>query len=423
MEAMFEKSVLPNGLRVLTSSMPHTRSVSTSLYIGAGSRYESDSQAGISHFVEHMLFKGTEKRPRPEDISGAIEGLGGLMNGATDRELTVYWTKVARPHFAAGLDVLLDMVHHSRFLQEEVEKERKVILEELAQVQDSPPELASLLIEEVLWPDQPLGRDVGGSKESVGGISREMLLDYLAAQYDPRNAVVSVAGDIQRDEVVGAISASLGDWKAGDPASFYPAQNGQTAPRFKMINRKTEQAHICLALPGLSARHPDRYALGLLNGVFGEGMTSRLFLEIRERRGLAYDVHSYVSHFLDAGSVTVYAGVDPKNAADTGRAMVDELMRLREGVSEAELTRARELSKGRMLLRMEDSRAVSGWIGSQELLNREVRTVDEVVEQLDAVTPADVKRVAGGLIREEHLNLAVVGPFRSARPFARLVGA
>lgn len=420
---MYDKTVLPNGLRVLSSSMPHTRSVSVSIYIGAGSRYESDPQAGISHFVEHMLFKGTDRRPRPEDISGAIEGIGGLMNGATDRELTVYWIKVARPHFLGGTDVLLDMIHHSSFLPEEVEKERKVILEELAQVQDSPAELASLLIEEVLWPDQPLGRDVGGSNESVGGISREMLLDYLEAQYDPRNVVVSVAGDIEHQEVVDTMGASLGDWKSGTPTAVYPARNGQTAPRFRMINRKTEQAHICLALPGLSAWHPERYALGLLNGVFGEGMTSRLFLEIRERRGLAYDVHSYVSHFLDAGSMTVYAGVDPKNAADTAQAMLDELMRLREGVSEPELNRARELSKGRMLLRMEDSRAVSGWMGGQELLMGEVKTVDEVVEQLDAVTLDDLQRVAGDIIRQEHLNLAVVGPFRSSKPFARLIGA
>jgi predicted Zn-dependent peptidase len=190
-----------------------------------------------------------------------------------------------------------------------------------------------------------------------------------------------------------------------------------------MINRKTEQAHICLAFPGLSARHPQRYALGLLNGVFGEGMTSRLFLEIRERRGLAYDVHSYVSHFLDAGSVTVYAGVDPKNATGTAQAMLDELMRLRDGVTEPELNRARELSKGRMLLRMEDSRAVSGWMGSQELLMGEVKTVDEIVERLDAVTLDDIQGVASELIRQDYLNLAVVGPFRSERPFAKLIGA
>ena len=418
---MFTKTVLSNGLRVLTDAMPHTRSVSISLYLGAGSRYESSEQAGISHFVEHMLFKGTAKRPRPEDVSGVIESVGGIQNAATDRELTVYWCKVAKPHFPQALDVLLDMVHHSLFDPEEVDKERNVILEELSQVQDSPPELVSLLIDETLWPDQPLGRDVGGSKETVSGISRAMLVAYREQQYDARNAVLSVAGDVVHQEVLEAVEATLADWRSGQPAPFHPAQNGQTSPRLKLLKRKTEQAHLCLALPGVSSLHPDRYVLALLNVVFGEGMTSRLFLEIRERRGLAYDVHSYVSHFLDAGAITVYAGVDPKNAADTVQAIIDLLFRLRDGVSEAELAKVRELVKGRLLLRMEDTRAVSSWMGGQELLMGHVKTVDEVAALVDKVTVEDMSRVARSLIKEDQLNLAVVGPFRSERPFSRLI--
>ena len=418
---MFQKTTFPNGLRVLTSCMPHTRSVSVSLYLGAGSRYEAPEVAGISHFVEHLLFKGTTKRPRPEDVSGAIENLGGLHNGATDREITSYWCKVARPHFLVGLDVLLDMVHHSKFDPEEVEKERKVIVEELNMIQDSPPELAGLLIDQTMWPDQPLGRDVGGTKETVNGITRSMLVEYLNHQYGPGNAVISIAGDLEHAEAIEALEPSLDEWRPSQPGSLYPTVESQTGPRVSVINRKTEQAHLCLALPGLSTLHPDRYVLALLNTVLGEGSTSRLFLEVRERRGLAYDIHSYVSHFLDAGALTVYAGVDPKNASDTLRVVLDQLLHLRTGIPEEELSRARELIKGRMLLRMEDTRAVSSWIGSQELLTGTVKTVDEVVEQIDAITAEEVQRVACTLIKPERLNLAVVGPFRSDRPFYRLL--
>ena len=418
---MFQKTTFPNGLRVLTSCMPHTRSVSVSLYLGAGSRYEAPEVAGISHFVEHLLFKGTTKRPRPEDVSGAIENLGGLHNGATDREITSYWCKVARPHFLVGLDVLLDMVHHSKFDPEEVEKERKVIIEELNMIQDSPPELAGLLIDQTMWPDQPLGRDVGGTKETVNGITRSMLVEYLNHQYGPGNAVISIAGDVEHAEAIEALEPSLNEWTPRQPGSLYPTVESQTGPRVSVINRKTEQAHLCLALPGLSTLHPDRYVLALLNTVLGEGSTSRLFLEVRERRGLAYDIHSYVSHFLDAGALTVYAGVDPKNASDTLRVVLDQLLRLRTGIPEEELSRARELIKGRILLRMEDTRAVSSWIGNQELLTGTVKTVDEVVEQIDAITAEDVRRVACTLIKPERLNLAVVGPFRSDRPFYRLL--
>ncbi|HLC30656.1 MAG TPA: pitrilysin family protein [Dehalococcoidia bacterium] len=418
---MFQKTTFPNGLRVLTSCMPHTRSVSVSLYLGAGSRYEAPEVAGISHFVEHLLFKGTTKRPRPEDVSGAIENLGGLHNGATDREITSYWCKVARPHFLVGLDVLLDMVHHSKFDPEEVEKERKVIIEEISMVQDSPPELAGLLIDQTMWPDQPLGRDVGGTRETVNGITRSMLVEYLNHQYGPGNAVISIAGDLEHAEAIEALEPSLDEWRPSQPGSLYPTVESQTGPRVSVINRKTEQAHLCLALPGLSTLHPDRYVLALLNTVLGEGSTSRLFLEVRERRGLAYDIHSYVSHFLDAGALTVYAGVDPKNASDTLRVVLDQLLRLRTGIPEEELSRARELIKGRILLRMEDTRAVSSWIGNQELLTGTVKTVDEVVEQIDAITAEDVRRVACTLIKPERLNLAVVGPFRSDRPFYRLL--
>jgi predicted Zn-dependent peptidase len=419
---MYQKSVLDNGLRIITGSMPHTHSVCIAIFIGAGSRYERAEEAGISHFIEHLCFKGTERRASSKEISETIEGVGGMLNGGTDKEFTIYWCKVARPHFMLALDLMVDMLRHSRFDTQDMERERQIIIEELNESMDSPHHRVNMLIDEVVWPDQPLGRDVVGSKESVNGLSREMLLDYLGRQYLPSNTVVSVAGDIGHEEVLSNISDAFGDWHRGSPQPPYPAEDSQEEPRLRIEQRDTEQAHLCLAIRGLPILHPDRFNLDLLNVILGEGMSSRLFLEIRERRGLAYDIYSYVDHFLDSGAITIYAGVDPKYIDTAIEWILRELHLLKEDISEAELAKARELAKGRLLLRMEDTRSVAGWMGGQELLTGGIRTVDEVVSIIDAITAQDLKRVAGQLLVTEKLNLAIVGPiagedrlFRSLR--------
>ncbi|HEX2174167.1 MAG TPA: pitrilysin family protein, partial [Dehalococcoidia bacterium] len=391
------------------------------VYVGTGSRYERDEEAGLSHFIEHMLFKGTERRPTAKEVSEAIERLGGVINAATDREATYYWVKVARPHFEVALDLLTDMFRNSRFDPAEVEKERGVVIEELAMTHDSPQDLVDLLIDEVVWPDQPLGRDVGGSRETVSGFTREMAVDFLRSHYTPRNTVIAVAGNVEHQEVVDLVDRWWDDWRAPEPAGWFPAVDGQTAPRSKVLYKRTEQAHFSLAVPGLSSRDPDRYALDLLNVILGEGMSSRLFLELRERYGLAYDVHSYVSHFLDVGAATIYAGVDPKKIDDALKAVLHELARLREEIPEDELHKAKEYSKGRLLLRMEDTRAVAGWWGGQELLADQVRSVDEVVGLIDRVTPDDILAVARRIFVPDKLNLAVVGPYRSSGRFQKLL--
>ena len=418
----YQKTTLDNGLRIVSTTMPHTRSVCMCIFIGAGSCYEPAPQAGVSHFLEHLCFKGTERRATSKEISETIEGIGGLLNGGTDKELTVYWAKVARPHFPLALDLLVDMLRHSKLDPAEIEKERQVIIEELNMTMDSPHQRVDMLVDEALWPDQPLGRDVAGTKETVAAINRDMMLHYMAQQYVPSNTVVSVAGDIGHDEVVSSLSQPLGDWRYGSAGPWYPADDRQEAPRLKLEQRKTEQAHLCLGLRGLSSVHPDRFVLDLLVVVLGEGMSSRLFLELRERRGLAYDVHSYVSHFHDSGSVIIYAGVDPKNLETTVEAVLGELHRLKaDPVPEEELTKAREFSKGRLLLRMEDTRSVAGWLGGQELLTERILTVDEVVSLVDAITPQDLQRVAQGLFTRNGLSLAVVGPVRRRRRLGGLL--
>jgi len=407
---LYQKSVLENGLRIITSSMPYTYSVCIMIFIGAGSRYEGAEEVGSSHFIEHLCFKGTERRATSKEISEAIEGVGGMLNGGTDKELTVYWCKVARPHFLLALDLMVDMLRNSRFDAQDMERERQIIIEELNMSMDSPPQRVNILIDEVIWPNQPLGRDVAGSKETVAALSREMLLEYLSRQYVPNNTVVSVAGDIGDEEVLASLSSVFGDWTTGTPQPPFPAEESQDEPRLHIEHRDTEQAHLCLSLRGLSTFHPDRFNLDLLNVILGEGMSSRLFLEIRERRGLAYDIHSYVDHFLDSGAVTIYAGVDPKRVDATIEAILEELRRLKDGVPALELAKAKELAKGRLLLRMEDTRNVAGWMGGQELLTGRILTADEVVSIIDAITPEDLERVARDLFITEKLNLAIVGP-------------
>jgi predicted Zn-dependent peptidase len=419
----YQKTVLPNGLRIVTATVPYAYSVAVSVYIGAGSRYEEDAEAGISHFVEHMCFKGTETLPTALDIAEVVDAIGGHLNGGTDRELTVFYAKVASNHFSMALRLLLDLVSCPLFDPREMEKERRVILEELASVEDSPPQLAFLLADSALWPDNPLGRDVAGTRESVEAITREQALAYLRRQYVASNMVVAVAGRIDHQEVVDAVWQWAGRWPAGQPGRWIPARNG-AGPRVRLRYKETEQAHICLVAHGLPLNHPDRYALGLLSVVLGEGMSSRLFLELREKRGLVYEVHSSVNQFLDAGALSIYAATDPDQADEVVALVLEELERLRsQGLAETELNRARELAKGRLLLRLEDTRSLSGWLGGQELLLGSVRTPEEVLASMEAVTPDDVQRLAGQLLRPEDLRLALVGPFRSEERFASLLGA
>lgn len=420
---MYEKTVLDNGLRVVSSHMPHTRSVSICLFVGAGSRYEADPIAGVSHFLEHMLFKGTERRPTPQHVSEEIEGVGGTMNAGTDKELTVYWAKVGDQHFDRTMDVLVDNLRHSKLEPEEIEKERAVITEELSMVEDSPGDLVNVLVDEVIWPNQPLGRDAGGTKESVAAITRQDIVSYMGRHYVPENTVLTVAGNVTHQRVVDSARLLLSDWPRAPFGTWYPVVDGHEQPRIGLRSRRTEQAHVCLATPGVAGSDPRRFAVDVLNCVLGEGMSSRLFQEIREHLGLAYDVHSYVEHFQDTGATVIAAGVDPRRIDKTIRAILAELEKMtKQLVPDKELTKAKEFIKGRLQLRMEDTRAVSSWLGSQELLRQEILTVDKVLGLIDRVTAEEVQSMAQQLFVPGHFNLAVVGPYKDQGRFARLLG-
>ena len=293
--------------------------------------------------------------------------------------------------------------------------------EELAMINDYPTARVDSLIDEMLWPDHPLGRDIAGTKESVAGITREMMLNHAVEYYTPANVVVSVAGNIPHSQVV-ALSAELSDgWPASPPPAPPPVTRMQDESQLRLEYRGTEQVHMSIALPGLSLNHPDRYALDLLSVILGEGMSSRLFVELREKRGLAYDVHSGVAHFKDTGAFIISAGVDPSNTYEAVPGILEQVAEVRDALSEEEMDRAKRLVAGRMMLRMEDTRAVSSWMGSQELLLSTIYGVDDVVASVNAVSLEDIRRVASEQLVTDRLNMAAVGPCRGRKRLTRLL--
>jgi predicted Zn-dependent peptidase len=417
----FERTVLDSGVRVLTSNMPHTGAVSIQVLFGAGSRYETDELAGSSHLFEHLLFKGTTKRPTPKEIAETIEGVGGILNAYTDREATGYWCKIALTHYKEGLDVLLDMIRDPLFREEDIEKEKKVVFEEIRASHDSPEATVDMMMDELLFPSQPLGRDIAGSVESVQAVSTESLKEYLRTQYVASNTIISVAGALPHDQIVADVAELMDGFHDGTPAPMFPFVDNLTGPSLKLQHRETEQAHISLGLHGISAIDEDRYALRLLSTIFGGSMISRLFEEVREKRGLAYSIHAGPAHYSDAGSFQVSSGVDPERAVEAIKVIMDEVVKLRDGVTEDEFHKAKELTKGRILMRMEESRSVAGSIGSQELLLGEVKSVDDVIAEYDAVEIDQLKAIANRLIDQNKLVLDLVGPFDSEEPFRPLL--
>ena len=418
---MHDTTVLDNQLRILTSVMPHSSSVSMMILVGAGSRYENCEMAGLSHFLEHLPFKGTKGWPSARLISEAIEGVGGIMNASTDREMTIFWCKVSTLHFKQAFSVLIDMILNPNLDPDEMEKEREVIQEELRMTNDYPTQRVDLLIDELLWPDQAMGRDVGGTLDSVADISVDSVRKYMTHQYNPANTVISLAGNIIHQEITELIELATRDWHPKESLPWEHVKKGVSGCEVKIENRKTDQSHICIGLAGVALDDPDRYALSLLNGILGDGMSSRLFLNLREEQGLAYDVYSSLNHFRDCGSLVVYCGVEPKKTRSAISAIIDEFRSISLGITESELIRAKEYAKGRLLLRMEDSRSVAAWAGSQEILLNNVSTVEEVIQSINAVTEDDIARVSRRVITPDNIKTAIVGPHRSDKGILELL--
>ncbi len=405
-----ERTTLANGVRVLISEMPEARSVSVAVYVGVGSRSESKLNAGTSHFLEHMVFKGTANRPTASEISQQIEGVGGSVNASTDKEATVFSAFVPARHYLLALDIVADMVRAPLLRAEDVESERNVVVEEIRMYRDQAPDRVHTMIDELLYPGHPLGWEIAGREAVVLGLTAGGLRDFMAAGYAPSRIVVALAGRLDAAEARRAVEAHFGDLVARPPLPVRPAPRAGRV-RTKVLAKRGEQAHICIGWRGVAQDHPDKYALDVLNAVLGEGMSSRLFLELREKRALTYDVHSYDANYSDAGHLVIYAGVAPARAAEAVTAALAEVARLRaEPVGDAELLRIRDFAKGRIELRLEHSRGVSSWLAGQELFLGRVRTVDEVCAIIDGVSAADIQRVARLYLRPELAYLAAVGP-------------
>lgn len=419
----YHKTTLPNGVRVVSGPMTGVKSGTLIVSYSVGSRHEPAPIAGISHFLEHMLFKGTERRPDPKQISEEIEGVGGVLNAATSREGTSYWFKAPSSHFAPGFDVIADIVRNSVIDQTELDKERSVILEEIRSIQDAPDELVHDVIDEVVWDDQPVGRSIAGSEESVAAISRDGMVDFWRRNYEPGRLVIAAGGDIQHEDVVALSERYFGDLvEHPSPDQMTETIDSQDAPRIRLVERDTEQAHLCIGMPALPYSTERRYVQSTIEAILSSGMSSRLFQEIREKRGLVYSVYGYFRPYFDVGQGVMYAGTDLDRIEEAVAALIGELRKLRdEPVPEDELRRTKELRKGRLLMGFEDSRSVAAWIGSQEATYGEIKTPEEVMDKIEAVTAAEVQELAHELFRPERLSLALIGPYSDEQPFMKLL--
>ncbi len=418
---MYERTALPGGPRVITSRLPGARSVSIAAYVLAGSRLESAEEAGAAHFMEHITFKGTAAYPTTRAVSEAIEGIGGSFNAATDRESTVYWVRVPLREMRRGMDVLGELIVRPHLRSAEIESERAVIVEEIRSYLDDPGEHVHTLFDLAMFGDTPLGREIAGSEESVRSLPEDNLRAFWASAYRPGNVVVSAAGDFSHADIVELADRAFGTGEA-NRSSFDPAPSLPAGERVMVVRRDTTQAQLCLGVPGLRRDDPEAWTLEVLNAILGDGMSSRLFQSVREEKGLAYDVSSYVVDYVDTGAFVVSAGVDPDRIAPTVSAILDEMARLRDEVVPAdELARSKRYLGGRLELRMEETRHVASWLGGQEALHERVLTLEGALAELEAVTSDGVHSLAGRLMRDEGLRLAVVAPPRRGRRLESLL--
>ena len=409
---MFQRTALPRGPRVISARLPGARSVSVAAYVLAGSRLESPEQVGVAHFMEHLTFKGTAGYPTTRSISEAIEGVGGSFNAATDRESTVYWVRVPSRETSRAMNVLGELIVRPTLAEAEIDNERQVIVEEIRSYLDDPAEYCQILFQQAIFGEGALGREICGDEAAIRSLPTAVIRDFWSVTYRPANVVVALAGDLEHEAAVGLVQSSFGAGNGAIP-SFAPAPVLPAGERYILGHRDTTQAHLAVGVPSLRRDHADAWILAVLNTILGDGMSSRLFLSVREEKGLAYDVGSGVADYADAGVLGVSAGVDPGQLEPALKAILAELDRLRnEPVPADELAKARAYLSGGLELRMEETRHLASWVGGQEALHDRVLTLDEALEKVAAVTTDDVQRVAGELFRDESLRLAVVAPRR-----------
>lgn len=432
----FQKTTLNNGLRVITAPMPSMESATVEVFVGAGTKHEKKRINGLAHFLEHMVFKGTKKYPTAQKISSLIDGIGGEINAHTGKEDTAYYIKAWDKHLDLAFDLLSEFIKYPLLEEKEIEKEKGVILEEIAMYEDLPMQKAPWVFEELLYKDS-LGWDIAGKKETVSRITQKDFIDYREAFYQPSNMVVAVAGRFDKDKVLKMAEEAFGSVTCNSStrdslktkrvttlrANESPRVNPTGKPELKVINKKTEQAHIVLGVRGNPLGHPDRYKEAVLATILGGGMSSRLFSEIREKHGLAYYVKSYVEHFEDRGYFASRSGVKLEKVEEAAEIILGEYAKSKKQkeISDKELGKAKEYLKGRIALSLEDTHSVCEFFGDQEILERKIETPKEIMEGIDKVTLEGVNRVASELFQNSRLNFVIVGPYDDPHKFERLL--
>lgn len=407
---MYGKSTLENGLRLVTHKMPQRNSAALGIWIGVGGRYEDKPLKGIAHLLEHLSFKGSQKYSGSR-IKESIEGLGGSLNAFTSEEFTCYLTRIIAKHLPLALDILADMVLAPLLAEKDLSKEKSVILEEIKMYRDLPQAYVNELLDELLWPNHPLGMSLAGTFESVSSFTRRQVADFQGRFYQPANIVVSVSGDIEHDKVFELLSKKFSQAKAKPGINFKKAKGRQERPAGRFFYKKTEQSHLAIGYHSYKRNHPDRHSVSLLHIILGANMSSRLFNEVREKKGLAYEIGTQARYFYDTGAFFIHAGVDNRKVIPAVSTILNETRKIsQKPVSKNEFLRAREYYTGQLLMSLEDTLDHMLWLGEQESALRKIRTAQDVLQEINRVTIEDLSRVAADIFKGNNLCLALIGP-------------
>ncbi len=414
----FNKKVLGNGLTIIEVPSTDSESVVVDFFVKTGSRSESVKENGISHFLEHFLFKGTKKYPSALAISSLIDSIGGEMNANTGKEHTQYYIKAAHQHLELIFGILTDMVQNPLFDETELEREKGVIVEEINMYKDTPMYEIDNVLEQKMWPGTPLGRDIAGTKDTVTKFTRQMFLDYINRHYQAPNMILGISGKYSQKTFDALVQKY---WSKFPRKKFHACEkvkDGQKSPRINLHFKETEQAHLSLGFKGLSYNDPRLSTQSVLSAILGGGMSSRLFMEVRERRGLGYYVRASGSCYQDAGIFNIGAGVQVGKIEEALRVIKSELEKIKnERVDEKELKKAKEYLKGKTVLALEDNQVRLDWFLERAAFYKQIRTPKEAMDRVDKVTAQDVQVLARSLFKKQHATLAVIGPYKSDKPF------
>lgn len=419
----YDIHTLKNGLRVILAPMSEAATATVIIMTGTGSRYENKEENGLAHFLEHMFFKGTKKRPNAHTISSELEAIGSVYNAFTAKDHTAYWAKVSKQYLDTAIDVLCDMFLNSTLASKEITKERGTIIQEIDMYEDMPMNNIDNVFEALIFgAEHPLGRPIIGQKENIRTFSRKDFAEYLKRNYTPENTVVCVAGSFSSSKVLAKIRREFGRIKRAAQPALISFAGAQTAPRIAIKEKKTDQTHLMLGVPSYPYLHKDEYALAVLATILGQGMSSRIFIEVREKRGLAYSVRAWAEKYPDTGYFVVQAGIEHSKVQKVVETVLAEFKKIkRENVSAAELKKAKSFIKGAWAISLETSDAVAGDAASSLVSIGKIRKLEERLKHIDKVTAADVKRVANDILCTEKLNLAIIGPHAQKEKFLSLL--